>query len=191
MSTALIAPETRAELATETQESAESVALLESFEITGPSDLEFAGSLLVGIKTKLKDLEAKRTSVTGPINAGLKALNDLFRPAKEHFEAGEKALKGKIAAYTVQAKAAAVLALPAVAAGDAPLTALAPVVAPAGVSVTEAWDYEIVDEALVPRQFCSPDDAKIKGCFTDPIHGLTPSLPGVRFFKTGKVRVRT
>jgi hypothetical protein len=77
------------------------------------------------------------------------------------------------------------------AAGAAELVAtLAPAPAVAGVTVHERWAYEIVDAEAVPRSYCSPDDAKIRKVLTNPMHGLIPQVPGIRFFLDGKVVVR-
>lgn len=63
-------------------------------------DYERNAAHIVDLKAKWKELEEKRTSITGPINASLKAINDLFRgPAemiKNAIDACELPMKGYI-----------------------------------------------------------------------------------------------
>jgi len=70
-----------------------------AFEIDCDQMYELAGEELKKIKAKLKEYEEKRTSITGPINDALKAINDLFRGPKETLEQAETALKNGMNAY--------------------------------------------------------------------------------------------
>lgn len=57
-----------------------------------------------------------------------------------------------------------------------PLAAPTPIVA--GVSFTERWDYEVVDESLVPREFLMLDAVKIRRVVT-ALKAQT-QIPGIR-----------
>lgn len=57
------------------------------------------------IKGLLSDLEAKRKSITKPMDEAKKAAMDLFRPAKEALEAARKLVDGKIVAYAQKKEA--------------------------------------------------------------------------------------
>lgn len=58
-------------------------------------------------------------------------------------------------------------------------------------SVREVWSFKIVNPALVPREFCSPDPAKIRACLADlPTDGATPEIAGIIVEKTTKIQAR-
>lgn len=73
--------------------------MVQSMQIVTDEDFTFAADELAQIKSKLKDLEAKRTSITGPINKALDAINGLFRGPREILEQAEKVIKAKLLAY--------------------------------------------------------------------------------------------
>jgi hypothetical protein len=49
-------------------------------------------------------------------------------------------------------------------------------------SFRRTWHFEIVKEALVPREFCVPDEKKLRHHAID--HQGTAAVPGVRFYYT-------
>lgn len=67
--------------------------------IATAGDYEGAGKSLIAIKGMQKQLEEKRTAITKPLNDALKAVNDLFRPAKTWLEEAEKIHKDQMVAY--------------------------------------------------------------------------------------------
>ena len=54
------------------------------------------------VKTLQKDVEDKRTSITGPLNAAVKAVNDLFRGPKDYLDQAETVLKRAITGWNVE-----------------------------------------------------------------------------------------
>lgn len=60
----------------------------------------------------------------------------------------------------------------------------------AGVSTVEAYDYEVINEALLPREFTvtTPNHKKIRERVSE-LKGMT-RIPGVRVFRNDQVRVR-
>ncbi|MDB5975200.1 MAG: hypothetical protein JWR07_1960 [Nevskia sp.] len=68
--------------------------------IDSPAMYELAGEELKNIKTLQKQVEEKRTSITGPLNAALTAINGLFRGPKEFLEQAESACKRPMVAYS-------------------------------------------------------------------------------------------
>lgn len=50
----------------------------------------------------------------------------------------------------------------------------------AGQSIREVWKFEVTNEALVPREYCSPDDKKIRAVVLALKGGTT--IPGVRVY---------
>lgn len=193
--------EDRTELAREKIDAAEALDTIRTFAITTREDLDMASEILLDVKGKLKWLEEKRLSITRPINEGLDAIRSLFRAPEAHYAECEKALKGKIAAYHAEQVARNQAAMAAAAAanlnGDrAGVTAALSVVGTpdkaAGVSVREAWDFEVVNEQLVPREYLLVDHVRIR---KDMQHsasqdGSPMPIPGVRFFTKAVVTAR-
>jgi len=70
--------------------------------IDSPTMYELASDELKNIKALQKTVEEKRTSITGPLNQALKAVNDLFRAPKEYLEQAEQACKRSMIAYTTE-----------------------------------------------------------------------------------------
>lgn len=70
--------------------------------IDSPTMYELASDELKNIKGLQKTVEEKRTSITGPLNAALKAVNDLFRAPKEYLDKAEAACKRSMITYTTE-----------------------------------------------------------------------------------------
>jgi len=75
------------------------LGFIESFTIANGEDYGLAAEELQAIKRKANALESQRTAITGPINTGLRAINDLFRGPAELLARGESMLKTKMLAY--------------------------------------------------------------------------------------------
>jgi len=75
------------------------LVFIETFEIVNGEDYGLAAEELQAIKRKANALETQRTAITGPINAGLRAINDLFRGPAELLAKGESMLKTKMLGY--------------------------------------------------------------------------------------------
>lgn len=71
----------------------------QSFVIDSPTMYELAAADLQKVKGLSKDVEEKRTAITGPLNQAVKAVNDLFRAPKEYLASAERALKGAMLTY--------------------------------------------------------------------------------------------
>lgn len=80
----------------------------ELITITNAEDRQFAIEEIQALKEAEDRLEAKRTAITGPMNAALKAINALFKPASEALIAAQSVIKRKVVAFdTEQARIAA------------------------------------------------------------------------------------
>lgn len=73
--------------------------MAKSFVITSEDDYQLAGEELQSIKGRIKKMEAARTSITGPMNKALQAINDLFRGPMATLTAAETGLKGSMLSY--------------------------------------------------------------------------------------------
>lgn len=72
------------------------------YEIISPERALAAGDDLKEIKSLARQLEAKRTAITRPINKALKEINSLFKPAKFWLSQAEILTKGKLLAYQAE-----------------------------------------------------------------------------------------
>jgi hypothetical protein len=161
---------------------AQSYLNLLNFEVRDEDDNRLAAETLRHVKERISAVEAERKKISVPLNAALKAVNDLFRPARQKLEECERQLKSKIAAYLSARDAANRVALAAAAAAPTPelagdaLAAIERAAPPEGVSVRTVWRFKIVDENLVPREYCSPDPKKIAAAEIG-------TVPGVEFYQ--------
>lgn len=73
--------------------------MAQGFVIATDDDYALAGEELQNVKSRLKRMEEVRTSITGPMNKALDAINALFRQPRTVLEAAEKAIKDNMLAY--------------------------------------------------------------------------------------------
>ncbi len=83
-----------------TQRAQSALQLVETFVVDSPETYQLAADELKAIKARADKLEEQRTSITKPINAALKAVNDLFRGPADLLARAEQALKRKMLAYS-------------------------------------------------------------------------------------------
>jgi colicin import membrane protein len=72
------------------------------FTIDSDEMLEAAGDDLRAVKTLQKKVEDQRTSITGPLNAVVRTINDLFRQPAAFLDQAEAKLKGAMLTYTTE-----------------------------------------------------------------------------------------
>lgn len=182
------------EVTNEAVDAADALASIRTFEIVDSDTLDFAAEILADVKGKNNRLEEMKHQATKPMNEALKAIRSWFAPAQNHYAEAEVILKNKIAAYhrEIEAKRQAALVKIDDAADSKTITVALAELGQAqkpvtqGVSVTEVWDYEIVDASLLPREFLMADEKKIKAASV----GAGLEIPGVRRFKKSRVASR-
>lgn len=72
------------------------------YVIDSPTMYELASDDLKRVKALQKEVDEKRTGITGPLNKAVKAVNDLFRAPKEYLEKAEATLKRAMVTYTTE-----------------------------------------------------------------------------------------
>ena len=82
-----------------TRGAAGALRMAQSFVIATDDDYQLAGEELSSIKGRINKLEDSRTSITGPMNKALKAVNDLFRGPMETLKTAETAVKSSMLTY--------------------------------------------------------------------------------------------
>lgn len=177
-----------AELAPEASAMQTALTQIQSLAVTDDVSYALASDLVKAAKTRWAALDNRRKEITGPINAALKSVNDLFKPNLQSLAEAERILKGKIGRFVFEREAARIQAMAAsavqYAAGAIPTEIIPERPEAKGVAVKLVWDFRVTDPGLVPRELCSPDVAKIGQ--------LSPgtTVPGIEWYQTPEVRVR-
>lgn len=184
------------DVARETKQAQGTLRELSDFAVATQEDIDIAGAFLVEVKTAWKRLEERRQEITAPLNEGLRSANDLFRPALTALAEAERLLKRKIADAQTEIqrrnREAMEAAQKALSSGDVrgaaeAAQALAPLVAPTGVTVREVWEFRVVDAALVPRQYLMVNEPAIRAAVAAGVR----EIPGVVIEKGQQVIART
>lgn len=171
------------------------LAAWSQFKIQSAEQAEFLTSELRKVKARAKDLTAEKEKVTKPLYHAYKGAMGWFAPAEKAYAELERVMKGKLADWDREQKAAQVQALAAATeqfnAGNheqgIQTLALAPEIAkPAGTSTRTIWKFEVTDPNAVSRELCSPDPKKIQAA----IDLGAREIAGVRVFKESIVTVR-
>lgn len=164
-----------------------------------PANMEQVGSILTDIKGRVNVVEAEQKKMTAPVRAAEKAIRDFFRPALTDYQQAERILKEKISlAVRAQTQAndnamrQAQVALEAGKPREAALAAnvIESTAVPANISVRPRLRFEIVNPDIVPRELCSPDDAKVAAWVKAHGESHPEACPGVRVWMDNQVSVR-
>lgn len=86
------------------------LASASDFVIDSHTMFELASDDLKQVKGLQKEVEEKRTSITGPLNQAVKAVNDLFRSPKEYLDKAEATLKRAMVTWTAEQERIAAIA---------------------------------------------------------------------------------
>jgi hypothetical protein len=185
-------------LAKVTDEAKDALELLRRFEITGPDLYAAAAKQVATFKSELDGVEKDRKELTDPLNKVVKALNAKAKPATTFLETAIQILKTKMGQWQFQEEARQRKALEEAAAkaqaGDvaAAQAALVHVESQvpkvAGTSSREDWDFRITNEAQIPREFLTPDLARIRAYVKA---AKSPNaIPGVEAFPVKVISTR-
>lgn len=176
--------------------------IIAAIDVNSDATLTDAVSWATDVSRELDQVEAVRTSFTGPLNAILRTVNGWFKPVSSRLEALRKQLDSKTGAYHVAQRAAQTAALQAAAdahrAGDHETAALAVTAAnnartvtPGNATFREVWQAKIVNPSLVPRAWCVPNESAINKHARECPADVAPSpIAGVEFAKVPEVRIR-
>lgn len=75
-------------------------AIADDYMIDSAEMYELAAGELAHLRGLLESLEARRVSITGPLNQAFRAANALFKPAMDELDAAIKILISRMLAYT-------------------------------------------------------------------------------------------
>lgn len=187
------------ELATVAKGVNEGLAAAQAFQIVTEQDHAFACQQLILVKTNSKHFLEQKETATKPLNAGLKAVRDMFRPIENALSAMELCLKQKIGKYEQDkkneeqktlAEAATLFQTGQQELGIIALNAVPEVAVQKqqGVSTRKVIKFRVVDPNLVPREFCQPVDALIRARVS--LSGMGTNIPGVQVYEDIQVTGR-
>jgi len=175
-------------------------------------DATEATNILGFIATAKKKLEEKRTFFVGPLNGQVKNINNLFKQYNAPLDNADGTLRRKVLAYRQEQvrqqrkeeerlrklaekeqqrieKKAEKKGLPAPPPLVMPVIKSAPKTMQAtlgSATMKTAWDFQVVDENLVPREYLVVDEKKIRAVVKAGIR----NIPGVRIYQDDKLAVR-
>lgn len=181
----------------EMSEAAEALAEALALEIDSPETLEFVGELINDVRARNKRLEEMKQSALRPMRQSIETIGNWFKPVQNTYTQMEQTLKGKVLAYRNQLEAqreAAVAAMQEaetveeVQEAQAVLAVSQPASTPT-IAMSKVWDYEITNEAEIPRAFLSVNTAAIRTWMRDEAN-RDAGIPGVRFFQKDIVSSR-
>lgn len=172
---------------------------VKAFTIYDQQGLDIAGSILKDVKGRWKEIEARRKTITQPMQAALKNVQALFKEPLDYYASIESMLKNKILDAQQRARAAQDAALLAVqaahAAGDRAQVAVAmhqvqqaEAVNPEGVGNRSTWTYAVMDEQQIPREFWIVDHTAL-AAYVRQTKG-TVKVPGIYIYEQPTVAVK-
>ena len=143
-----------------------------------------------------KALEAKRTEAVKPALEEQRRINGIFKPTIDKLDNFSKRLYEKVSDFVKaeEKKEVERKALEAKANAEKLLvgksvekTDIAQPTSPAvTVSETKTWEFEVVDVLLVPRQFLTVDERKVR----ESIKAGVRSIPGIKIYQKTTVNRR-
>lgn len=174
---------TRAEV--EAEQAKAVLAQLQGFEVVDQTTLGHAEQALLLVKKKWKVVDAAKSEIASPLWNAHRAVTGYFGPALNTLSRVESELKAKIAGYRMRVESERRLLV----AVNAPVELVsAPVEHTKGVFVRTQRRFRVVDPERVPRQFCSPDVAKIQQHIAA---GGLEAIAGVEWYDDQIVSART
>lgn len=150
------------------------------------------------IKTSATELEKFRKQLSKPFSDAASRIKEIADNANEPLTKELARLNNLLIAYDteIKRKQEAEAKAQLEAKSDSPFASFIPsTLAPQTESIkktasciVERWTFEILDEVQVPREFCSPDEKKIRAYAV--AYKEAGNIPGVKIFKQSTVRSR-
>ncbi len=165
------------------------------YAVTDDATAAHAARMARQAREILKAKDEERKTITTPLLEAKRATDAYFRPTLETIERIKRHYEQEIARYdrARELERSRVLAASAaqIAASIVPTEVIPEPAHVEKTSVRHGWEPEITDPELVPREFCSPDLAKIRAHirYADT-HKPPREIPGVKFNPKSSVTVR-
>lgn len=166
------------EVAVVKQQATKALAAAEALTIKTEKDAESATDILSKIKTVGKMIKERKEQITKPLSEALNSARDLFKPIEQNHAEAERIIKSKLlnwqeaerkriekdtAKVVDKMESGKMSTEKAVAKIEDIGEVQTKVTGKVGqISTREVPKYKVTNEEIVPREFCSPDMAKIK-----------------------------
>lgn len=173
-----MADATTQEVALVKQQATKALTAATELAIKSPEELSKATDLLSKIKTVGKMIKERKEQITKPLNEALKSARDLFKPIEQNHEEAERIIKTKMLdwqrAEDTRIRKEQEAVAKKVEAGKMSTEKAVEKIEKIGevqtsvqgkvgsISTRDVPKYRITAESLVPREYCSPDMAKLK-----------------------------
>lgn len=182
-------------VAQETTEAREALAVCNDVVVLSAQDELDVSEMLAEIKGKAKRLETMKQEALRPLRSAIETVTGWFREPLAAYGTMETVLKQRIVDYRRRLESERAAALEKMTPEAKPeeirtaIASLNSAQAPTtpGVSVRKVWTFEIVDVDAVPREFCSPDNGKIRAA----VASGNREIDGVRIFENEVVASRS
>ena len=166
------------EVAVVKQQATKALQAAELLTIKTEKDAESATDILSKIKTVGKMIKERKEQITKPLSEALNSARDLFKPIEQNHAEAERIIKTKLlnwqeaerkriekdtAKVVDKMESGKMSTEKAVAKIEDIGEVQTKVTGKVGqISTREVPKYKVTNEEIVPREFCSPDMAKIK-----------------------------
>ena len=144
---------------------------------------DWAAQFIQSVNAKKKELETARTSITKPINQGLRAVNAVFKPPVNAYDEVERYVKNEVALSLKeerdeQTKALAEATTPQEVARSSQAL-VAPM--PQGLGARQVWKWRVIDPSKIPAEYYVLDEARINR----EVRGLQDKtqIPGIEVYQ--------
>lgn len=160
--------------------------LVPQFEISNDGDYAFAANMIRRLKEEAQRIKDKSDGFTRAAREFIASVEGFYTPIRDAYADAERVLRARMGAYVQAREAARVEAMKANEPAPVPVTLQ-------GVSTRTKTKFRIVSEALVPRDFCSPDEKKIRSFIATNggVSILYPDgIPGVELYQEAQITIR-
>jgi hypothetical protein len=194
----LVPPEAQAALAQEATAAAGPLATMRIITIQTPEQAKLVADVESEAHRRFQDLEARRKTITTPLDQAKKAVDALFKPVTEPYKQIKAACAQKRSEYETRLREAEVAARETAKAlsaqGDTGAAAAIVEAAkvPPSPGTTWKWRVKRVQINLVPLKFLTLDeDAVDDYCADYKDSEVIPPVEGLEFERVAQTRVRT
>lgn len=158
---------------------------IERIRPTTAEEVEAAREALVELQKIKTKLDSERKQVAKPFRDVVDQINDVARPWIDLVDEVQQKLKNGIAEFLQKQEQERQARLREAEQNPEKALVVGGLDSPA-VSTYEYTEIEVVDEAAVPREYCSPDMAKLRAA----VNAGATEIPGVRIQKVRRIAAR-
>lgn len=164
------------------QEHSEDLQLWQTFQINSQEDYEFAEQGRNEAKAVWDTLEQERKSITQPINAALKKINDWFKGPKTSLEKIQRTIEQKMKEARAAAKQREEELLQQALQAENPqelmIASSQASLESSTTTMQDRWVFEVTNADEIPRSFMVPDLKAIGAVVA--ARGEQTKIPGIR-----------